>query len=73
MARPDGRTENVKRLNKQVKHTIENLNEAQEYLQEHAEELAPQEAASIEAKNERRRANVDNLEDEMEEERRLNP
>lgn len=71
MARPDSRTENVDKLNKRAEHTIENLNEAQEYLQEHAEELAPQEAAAIRAKNERRRENIEALEGEIEEERRV--
>jgi len=71
MAKPDGRTENVDRLMKNVRHTIENLNEAEAYLQEHAEELSPEQAAAIREKNERRRENIDRLKEEVEEERRL--
>ncbi|WP_309119181.1 small acid-soluble spore protein Tlp [Paenibacillus sp.] len=71
MARPDSRTENVDRLNKHAKNTIEKLNEAQEYLQEHADELSPGEASAIRAKNERRRSNIEALEGEIKEERRV--
>jgi small acid-soluble spore protein (thioredoxin-like protein) len=71
MAKPDSRSGNVDTLKKYEKHTIENLNKAQEYLQEHGEELSPQEAGAIQAKNERRRANIGRLEGEIEEERRV--
>jgi len=71
VARPDGRTENVDRLQKMLKNTEENMNEAQEYLAEHGEELAPAQAEAIREKNERRRANIDQLQGEIEEERRL--
>jgi small acid-soluble spore protein (thioredoxin-like protein) len=73
MAKPDSRTENVNKRKKDVKHTIENVNEAQEYLQEHAGELSPQQTAAIAEKNERRRANIERLEGEIEEERRVEP
>jgi small acid-soluble spore protein (thioredoxin-like protein) len=71
MARPDSREENYQKLRKQAKHTLENLNESEEYLAEHAEELSPEEAANIRAKNERRRNAADEYLDEAEEEKRM--
>ena len=71
MARPDSRTENVDRLEKTVKHTLENVDDSQQYLTEHADELSPQQASDIRASNERRLANVKTLEREIEEERRV--
>jgi len=71
MARPDGRTENVDTLQKTLKHTEENLRAGQEYLEEQGEELTPAKAEAIREKNERRRVNIDRLQGEIEEERRL--
>ncbi|HZG77621.1 MAG TPA: small acid-soluble spore protein Tlp [Paenibacillus sp.] len=71
MAKPDSRTENVKRLEKTVKHTLEHANDSAQYLAEHADELSPQQVSDLQAKNERRLANVKTLEREIEEERRV--
>lgn len=55
MAKPDNRADNVEKLQRSVQNTQQNLTEAEQYLEEHAEEITPDEASSIRGKNERRR------------------
>lgn len=50
MAKPDNRADNVEHLQKSINHTIANMEEAEEYLNEHAEEISPQERQQIESK-----------------------
>lgn len=58
MAKPDNREDNVVHLQKHIDHTKANLAEAEDYLDEHADELTAEEQQTIEAKNERRKASV---------------
>jgi small acid-soluble spore protein (thioredoxin-like protein) len=59
VAKPDNRADNEEHLQEHIDHTIENLEEAENYLDEHAEEITPEESQSIQAKNKRRRASID--------------
>lgn len=68
MAKPDNREDNVPRLQNQITNTIQNMEEAEEYLAEHAEELSAVERQRIEAKNERRRQSLDGLRSEIRDE-----
>jgi len=68
MTKPDDRSDNVEKLQKTVQNTIENLEEAEEYLTEHAEELAPEEIQAISAKNMRRRESIRGLREEIKDE-----
>ena len=70
MAKPDDRSDNVKKQQKIVQNTIENLEEAEDYLNEHADELAPQESENIRKKNERRRQAIAGLRNEIKDEAR---
>jgi small acid-soluble spore protein (thioredoxin-like protein) len=70
MANPDNRADNVEKLQKNVQNTIENLHEAEEYLQEHADEIAPLEAEAVKAKNERRRESIEGIREEIRDEAR---
>lgn len=57
-AKPDNREDNEAHLQQHIDHTIANLHEAEEYLAEFGDELAPEEKQSIEQKNERRRESI---------------
>lgn len=58
MAKPDNRADNAAHLQKHINHTIANLHEAEEYLDEHAHEISSNEKQSIEAKNDRRKTSL---------------
>ena len=58
MAKPDNRADNEAHLQDHIDHTIVNLREAEDYLDEHADEITPDEKHSIEAKNDRRKASI---------------
>ncbi|OPX86152.1 MAG: Small, acid-soluble spore protein Tlp [Pelotomaculum sp. PtaB.Bin104] len=58
MAKPDNRADNEVHLQQHVDHTIGNLHEAKDYLEEHADELTPDEKQNIKAKNARRKESM---------------
>jgi small acid-soluble spore protein (thioredoxin-like protein) len=58
MAKPDNRADNEAHLQEHIDHTIGNLHEAEDYLDEHADEITAEEKESIEAKNERREESI---------------
>lgn len=58
MAKPDNRADNAERLQEHIDHTIANLREAEDYLDEHAEELTADEQKTIAAKNARRKESI---------------
>lgn len=58
LAKPDNRKDNEEHLQQHIDHTIANLHEAEEYLEEFGEEITPEERESIEAKNKRRRESI---------------
>ncbi|KEQ24355.1 small acid-soluble spore protein Tlp [Paenibacillus tyrfis] len=68
MAKPDNRADNVEHLQNSIDHTIENMNEAEDYLSEHADEISPQEREQIESKNERRRESLGAFRSEIKDE-----
>ncbi|MFD0713256.1 small acid-soluble spore protein Tlp [Paenibacillus sp. GCM10027626] len=68
MAFPDNRANNAKRLKKAVKNTKENFNEAEQYLDEHADEISSCERANIEAKNENRKESIAGMKSEIQDE-----
>lgn len=59
LAKPDNRADNEARLQENIDHTVANLREAEDYLDEHAEEISADEKHGIEAKNERRKDSID--------------
>ncbi|MDO7908071.1 small acid-soluble spore protein Tlp [Paenibacillus sp. JX-17] len=68
MAKPDNRQDNVAHLQKSIQNTIHNLNEAEAYLDEHADEISAQERSQIEAKNERRQDSIRGFRSEVKDE-----
>jgi small, acid-soluble spore protein tlp len=68
MAKPDNREDNVPRIQRAISNTIRNMREAEDYLDEHADEIGAEERSRIEAKNERRRESLENLRSEVRDE-----
>lgn len=69
MAKPDNRSDNVAHLQKAINNTAGNMEEAQEYMDEHADEISPQERQDIEAKNENRKAAMQGMISEIQDEK----
>jgi small acid-soluble spore protein (thioredoxin-like protein) len=59
MAKPDNRRDNEAHLQEHIDHTIANLHEAEDYLDEHAAEITADEKQHIQAKNERRKESIE--------------
>jgi small acid-soluble spore protein (thioredoxin-like protein) len=68
MAKPDNREDNVENLQQSINNTIENLEESEQYLSEHADEIDVQEKQTLQAKNERREESLDAFRNEIEDE-----
>lgn len=65
MAKPDNRKNNVSRLQKMLHDTEENFREARDYLDEHAEEISPEERERIQNKNENREQSIAGFREEI--------
>ncbi|MDF2715296.1 MAG: small acid-soluble spore protein Tlp [Paenibacillus sp.] len=68
MAKPDDRSDNAEKLQNMAQQTAGNLEEAEQYLDEHAEEISATEKENIEAKNERRRSSIEGFREEAQDE-----
>lgn len=68
MAKPDNRADNVEHLQKSINNTIENMEEAESYLSEHADELGSTEREQIQEKNARRERALKGLRSEIRDE-----
>jgi small acid-soluble spore protein (thioredoxin-like protein) len=68
MAKPDNRADNVKHLQQHVQNTVKNLDEAEEYLAEHADEISSTELNDILQKNENRRESIAGFRQEIKDE-----
>ncbi|WP_090398690.1 small acid-soluble spore protein Tlp [Natribacillus halophilus] len=68
MAKPDDRSDNPERIERNIGHTLQNHNEAEDYLKAHDEELSEEEKQQIEEKNERREESIEAMRDEIEDE-----
>lgn len=68
MAKPDNRADNEERLQQHIDDTVENLREAESYLNEFAGEISESEKQNIEAKNERRKQSIESFAAEKQDE-----
>jgi len=68
MPKPDDRSDNVEKLQEMVQNTIDNLEESESYLDEHADEIAPQEREAISENNENRRQSIEGFRSEIRDE-----
>ena len=58
MAKPDNRADNEVHLQQHIDYTFANLREAEDYLDEHADEITDDEKQAIESKNDRRKESI---------------
>ncbi|MDU0329419.1 MULTISPECIES: small acid-soluble spore protein Tlp [Paenibacillus] len=68
MAKPDNRSDNVRKIQRNIQNTIKNFREGQDYLSEHADEISPQEKQQIEEKNEKRLRAIEGFREEVKDE-----
>ncbi|WP_379156412.1 small acid-soluble spore protein Tlp [Paenibacillus sp. sgz5001063] len=68
MAKPDNRSDNVEHLQQSIQHTMQNLHEAEDYLNEFSSEISSKEREQIEAKNERRKESIKGFREEVKDE-----
>jgi len=68
MAKPDNRADNAEHLQAHIDNTVANLQEAEDYLDEHASEISVTEREAIESKNERRKASFEAFAEEKKDE-----
>lgn len=68
MAKPDNRADNVEHLQQSIQHTMQNLDEAEDYLNEFSSEISGKERDQIEAKNERRQESIKGFREEIKDE-----
>jgi small acid-soluble spore protein (thioredoxin-like protein) len=72
MANPDDRSDNVEKLQEAVQNTIDNLEQSEHYLDEHSDELSPNEADNLHSKNDNRRDAIASLRSEIKDEAKAN-
>jgi small acid-soluble spore protein (thioredoxin-like protein) len=68
MAKPDDRSDNVEHLQEHVHNTIENFREAEQYLDEHADEISNDEMTDVTDKNKRRLTSISTFREEIKDE-----
>jgi len=68
MAKPDNRSDNADKIQRMITNTIDNLEESEQYLDEHAEEIAPQEREALIKKNKNRRQSLKGFRNEIRDE-----
>jgi small acid-soluble spore protein (thioredoxin-like protein) len=68
MAKPDDRSDNVEHLQEHVHNTIENFREAEQYLDEHADEISTEELNDVTEKNKRRLNSISSFREEIKDE-----
>jgi len=66
--KPDNRADNEAHLQKHIDHTVANLHKAEDYLDEHADEITADEKQGIEAKNDRRKESIKGFAEEKRDE-----
>lgn len=68
MAKPDNRADNAEHLQQHIEDTQQNLQEAEDYLDEHAEEISNVDKQNILEKNDRRKNSIQAFESEKQDE-----
>lgn len=68
MAKPDDRSDNAEKIQNAVNNTIENMEESEDYLDEHADEISGDELQAIQEKNRNRAASIEGMKEEIEDE-----
>lgn len=66
--KPDDRSDNVEKLQDHLRETHENLEDAEDFVKAHEEDMPPEQTEDLEAKNERRREAIRGFRDEIKDE-----
>lgn len=66
--KPDDRSDNAEKIKNTIDHTLQNMNEAEDYVKAHSNELNSAEKEEIENKNKRRRESIEGLRSEIKDE-----
>lgn len=70
MSKEDNRKDNVEHLQNAIENTIENYQEAKDYLEEFGDEISAKEKTQINEKNERRKHSISGFQEEIKDESR---
>lgn len=68
MAKPDDRSDNLEKIQRNIGNTIKNFRENERYLAEHAEEISSQERQQLTAKNRKRLSAIEGFREEAKDE-----
>lgn len=68
MAKPDDRSDNVEKMEENIGHTLDNMDDARDYLKAHSEELSEEQQRQIKEKNRRREESIEGFRQEIEDE-----
>lgn len=68
MAKPDDRSNNPERIEDNIWDTKKNIDEDQDYVHAHAQEISAEQKQQIKEKNQRRAESIDGLRDELQDE-----
>lgn len=68
MPNRDNRSDNVPHLQEAIEHTMENMREAEDFVQAHGQEMDAKDKADIEAKNRRREEAIHGFRSEIQDE-----
>ena len=68
MAKPDDRSDNAEKIQNMIGNTIDNLEESEQFLDEHAEEISPQQRQAMDRNNRNRRQSLEGFRNEIRDE-----
>ncbi|MBM7676037.1 small acid-soluble spore protein Tlp [Gracilibacillus alcaliphilus] len=66
--KPDDRSDNAEKIQNTIGHTLQNMNEAEDFVKAHADEMSSEDKQAIEAKNKRRQESIEGLRAEIKDE-----
>ncbi|RYL93373.1 small acid-soluble spore protein Tlp [Sporolactobacillus sp. THM7-4] len=66
--KPDDRSDNQERIENIIGHTLQNMDEANDYVKAHGEEMSEEEKQQIREKNQRREQSIEGLREEIKDE-----
>lgn len=68
MAKPDDRSDNMKKIADNIGHTLKNMDEANDYLKAHDSQISEEVKQQIHEKNQRREQSLEGLREEIRDE-----
>lgn len=68
MPKPDDRSNNPERIEDNIGHTLQNMDEARDYVNAHEDDMSEQQKQQIKEKNQRREESIDSLRNELKDE-----